>query len=82
MISLFVIFVCEDRKELLCCIYGAIFQFYEQKSPEDMEDADVSDICGPARPHPVRCLPSSSAVGHHEWSRTHLRFGTVRVSGM
>ena len=25
MISLFVIFVCEDSKELLCHLYGAIF---------------------------------------------------------
>ena len=55
MISLFVIFVCEDSKELLCRFYGAIFQFYVQKSPEDAEDADVSDLCGPARAHPVRC---------------------------
>ena len=52
MISLFVIFVCEDSKELLCHLYGAIFQFYVQKRPED---ADVSDLRGPARPHPVRC---------------------------
>ena len=43
MISIFVIFVCEDSKELLCRFYGAIFQFYVQKSPEDVEDADVSD---------------------------------------
>jgi len=34
MISLFVIFVCEDSKELLCHLYGAIFQFYVQKRPE------------------------------------------------
>ena len=55
MISLFGIFVCEDSKELLCRFYGAIFQFYVQKSPEDAEDADVSDSCGPARAHSVRC---------------------------
>ena len=55
MISLFVIFVCEDSKELLCRLYGAIFQFYVQKRPEDAEDADVSDLRGPAQPHPVRC---------------------------
>ena len=34
MISLFVIFVFEDSKELLCHLYGAIFQFYVQKRPE------------------------------------------------
>ena len=52
MISLFVIFVCEDSKELLCRLYGAIFQFYVQKSPGGAwEDADESDLCGPARPH-------------------------------
>ena len=51
MISLFVIFVCEASKELLCRLYGAIFQFYAQKSPEDAEDVDVSDLCGPTRPH-------------------------------
>ena len=45
MISLFVIFVCQDSKELLFRLYGAIFQFYEQKSPKDAEDADVSDLC-------------------------------------
>ena len=47
-ISLFFIFVCEDSRELLCCLYGAIFQFYVQKS---LEDADASDLCGPAWLH-------------------------------
>ena len=51
-----VIFVCEDSKERFCRLYGAIFQFYVQKSPEDAEDVNVSDLCGPARPHPIRCL--------------------------
>ena len=54
LIILFVIFVCEDSKELLCGLHGAIFQFYVQKSTEDAEDADMSDLCGPAPPYPVR----------------------------
>ncbi len=54
MISLLVICVCEDSKELLCRLYGAIFQFYAQKCAEDAEDAVwaiYADLCGPARPH-------------------------------
>ncbi len=39
MISLLVIFVCEDSKELLCRLYGASFQFYAQKCAEVAEHA-------------------------------------------
>ena len=49
------IFVCEDFKQLLYRLYEAIFQFYVEKCPEDGEDADVSELCGCAPPHPVRC---------------------------
>ena len=63
MISLFVIFVCEDSKKLLCCLYGTIFQFYVQKCPENEEDADVSDLCGPARRTTASCqMPCLHAV--------------------
>ena len=41
MIILFVIFV---SKELPFRLYGAIFQFDVEKSTEDAEDADVSDM--------------------------------------
>ena len=46
MISLFIIFVCEDRKQLFY-IYGAIFQFYTKACPEDAEDADIRNYADP-----------------------------------
>ena len=55
MISLFIIFVCEDSKQLLDHLYGAIFQFYAEKSPEDVNDGEVSELCGFGPLHPVRC---------------------------
>ena len=44
--SLFIIFVCEDSEQLLYGLYGAVFQFYAEKCPEDSRDADVSELCG------------------------------------
>ena len=55
MISLLIIFACEDSKQLLDHLYGAIFQFYAEKCPEDAEDGDVSKLSGSTTPHPVRC---------------------------
>ena len=63
IISLFIIFVCEDSKQLLYRLYGAILQFYAEKCPEDADDADVSKLCGSAPPHPVRCPVNSNALG-------------------
>ena len=52
MISLFVTynitFVCEDSKQLLYLLNGAVFQFYALKYPEDADDADVSELRGSA----------------------------------
>ena len=50
----FFLFACEDSKKLLSCLCGAIFQFYEEKWPQDAKDAEVSELCGSASPHPVR----------------------------
>ena len=55
MISLFVIFVCEDSKQLVSRLYGAIFQFYAVKSAEDAVDTDVWELCRSAPLHPVKC---------------------------
>ena len=46
MISLFVVFVCEDSKQLVSNLCGAVFQFYAELSPEDADDTDVSKLCG------------------------------------
>ena len=43
--DLSVIFVCEDSKQLVFCLYGAIFQFYAEKSPKNAENVDVSALC-------------------------------------
>ena len=50
--SLFVIFACEGSKKLLL---GSNFQFYAEKCPIDLEDVEVSGLCGSAPLHPVRC---------------------------
>ena len=74
MISLLVIFVCEDNKELLFCLYGAIFQFCVQKSPEDAEDADVSDLCGPAWLHDHHILSDALFACNGLVDKPHPRF--------
>ena len=58
MTSFFVIFACEDSEDsrkLLSHFCGAIFQFYPEKCHQDVEDAEISELCGSAPAHPVRC---------------------------
>ena len=55
MINLFAIIASEVGKQLLSCLYVAIFSFYEEKCPKDAEDAEVGKLCGSTPPHPVRC---------------------------
>ena len=55
MINVLAIFASEDGNELLSCSYVAIFQFHAEKCPKGAEDAEVSELCGSAPPHPVRC---------------------------
>ena len=55
MINFFAIFASADGKQLLSRYYVAIFKFYAEKCPKDAEDAEVSELCGAAPLHPVRC---------------------------
>ena len=38
MISLFIIFICEDRKKLLSCLYVALYSFVQTK--HDLQGGD------------------------------------------
>ena len=55
MIILFAIFASEDGKQLSSRLYVAIFKFYAEKCAKDAEDTEVSELCGSAPLHPVRC---------------------------
>ena len=57
MINFFVIFACEDSKQLLSRLYVAILEFCLEKcrkDAEDAEDADVGELCRSTPPHSVR----------------------------
>ena len=58
--SVSLIFACEDSKKLLSCFCGGSFQFNVEKCPQGAEDAEVSELCGSAPPHPVRCPVTKS----------------------
>ena len=55
IINVFAIFASEDGKQLLSRLYVAIFYFYAEKCPKDVEDAEVGELCGSTPPHPLRC---------------------------
>ena len=57
MISLFIIFVFEDSKQVLYHLYDAVLKVYTEKCPEDVEDADASELWGSAPPHPRYQMP-------------------------
>ena len=48
-------FVCEDGKQLFIVSVKQILMFYAKKSSESADDAEVSELCGSAPPHPIRC---------------------------
>ena len=83
MISLFVIFACEDSKKLLPCFRGAVFQFYVEKCPQDAEDVEDSELCGSAPPHPVRCSARTRGdQGRRSKSQFMYMYGTVCLTIM
>ena len=56
--SLLFFFFFLDRKRLLSCLYGVIFQFYAEKCPEDAEDVEVSELNASPQHH----IPSDALI--------------------
>ena len=77
MINLFAIFASEDGKQLLSCLYVAIFLFCAEKCPKDPEDTEVGELCGSTPPHPVRCPVYNWRFSHHSTPIHWLVYGRM-----